>query len=118
MKPDIKAQWVAALRSGEYKKANSRLRRDNRFCCLGVLCDLHAKAHPEQGGWKPEPDARHLFRYSGDAADLPTPVMAWAGLTRRDPIVHNSSGGMTSLANMNDAGMTFKEIADIIERQL
>ena len=45
MNPEIKAKWVAALRSGEYKQAKGQLRIGNSFCCLGVLCNLHAQAH-------------------------------------------------------------------------
>jgi len=45
MRPEIKAAWIAALRSGKYKKTVGDLRNPNGFCCLGVLCDLHAKAN-------------------------------------------------------------------------
>jgi hypothetical protein len=44
MNPEIKARWVAALRSGEYQQTTGNLRTENGFCCLGVLCDLHSKA--------------------------------------------------------------------------
>lgn len=51
----IKTQWVAALKSGEYLKTYRRLRRDlpegSGFCCLGVLCDLHAKATNNPAAW-------------------------------------------------------------------
>lgn len=33
-------KWLRALRSGKYKQARSNLRDGNRFCCLGVACDL------------------------------------------------------------------------------
>lgn len=46
MHPQIKQQWVEALRSGEYVQGSGALRdARNRFCVNGVLCDLHAKAH-------------------------------------------------------------------------
>ena len=43
MKRDIRDQWIAALRSGEYKQGNGVLHQVSkdgaeRFCCLGVLC--------------------------------------------------------------------------------
>ena len=48
MNPTIKAQWLEALRSGEYKQGREYLRQSNKdtvlYCCLGVLCDLHRKA--------------------------------------------------------------------------
>lgn len=40
MSPELKAKWVAALRSGEYKQGREVLRNGDQFCCLGVLCDI------------------------------------------------------------------------------
>lgn len=41
MKAEIKRKWLEALRSGKYKQGQKRLRGlDNRYCCLGVLCDV------------------------------------------------------------------------------
>src|SRR3954466_4218538 len=45
LRPEVKEKWVAALRSGEYKQGRSYLHSQNpdgedRFCCLGVLCEL------------------------------------------------------------------------------
>jgi hypothetical protein len=41
MNPDVKAKWVAALRSGEYKQGPEWLQGESGcFCCLGVLCDI------------------------------------------------------------------------------
>lgn len=41
--------WIAALRSGEYKKGEGALKtqvddRKPEFCCLGVLCEVALKA--------------------------------------------------------------------------
>lgn len=41
MNKEVKAKWVAALRSGEYKQGKGRLKNiNNEYCCLGVLCAL------------------------------------------------------------------------------
>jgi len=40
MKQEIKKRWVAALRSGEYRQGKIQLKKENKFCCLGVLCDI------------------------------------------------------------------------------
>lgn len=41
MNPEIKTKWVAALRSGYYIQGTGVLRsQGNKFCCLGVLCDI------------------------------------------------------------------------------
>jgi hypothetical protein len=45
MNPEIKAEWLRALRSGEFRQARDKLRdKGGAFCCLGVLCKLYANA--------------------------------------------------------------------------
>ena len=35
-------KWVEALESGQYKQTKGYLSKgNNRFCCLGVACDLY-----------------------------------------------------------------------------
>lgn len=46
LKPEIKQKWIKALRSGEYQQTKGRLKRDDGFCCLGVLCDVY-----DPSGW-------------------------------------------------------------------
>lgn len=43
MKKEIADRWVAALESGEYKQGQRRLRCNDEYCSLGVLCDLYSK---------------------------------------------------------------------------
>ena len=42
MDKKIKAKWVKALRSGQYRKTKNRLasHKGDAFCCLGVLADV------------------------------------------------------------------------------
>lgn len=35
--------WTEALRSGNYKQGQQRLRADDTYCCLGVLADVYCK---------------------------------------------------------------------------
>ena len=112
MRQDVAEKWVAALRSGDYKRVNGCLKGGRGFCCLGVLCDIHAK---EVGGeWTPGfKDA--TFRYGGDDNYLPSLVVEWAGVSSHTPRVVEGP-----LADMND-GMAdnvdgFGMIADAIER--
>jgi len=37
----VKDDWVAALRSGQYQQAHHWMRKGDRYCCLGVLKDMH-----------------------------------------------------------------------------
>lgn len=111
MNKAIKQQWVEALRSGEYKQGRNRLRSEaNEFCCLGVLCNLHALANPEFARRQRDP-----MSYGGDMKAPPTNVVRWAGL-----------GGSTviwAVAERNDGAggyskHSFAEIADYIEKNL
>ena len=38
MDAKLKADWVKALRSGEYRQTRGVLQHGDAFCCLGVLC--------------------------------------------------------------------------------
>lgn len=121
MNSKVKAQWLAALRSGEYEQGGGALRQGNSFCCLGVLCDLAAKQGV--GNWIPSPDV-HGFLTPGDgraSGALPPAVVQWAGL--RSNVAHIPGGvryaigtrESSTLVLLNDNGYTFAQIADIIE---
>ncbi len=118
--------WVAALRSGEYFQGKGDLRYEHffdeggsevRYCCLGVAADLAVKAGvPETFNDGPEGDP---WTYSiWDSADLTPPVQEWLGITEGNPILANSSGDARSAVYWNDdAGATFAEIADMVEKE-
>lgn len=102
----IKEKWIAALRSGEYTQAQNRLRiknGDNSFsyCCLGVLCNII-----DPDGWK---DA-DCWLYDGkEQAGIPSALCGPYDISLRS---------QWDLAEMNDNGKNFTEIADYIEKNL
>lgn len=139
MKKSIMEMWVKALRSGKYKQGKSYLNYcDEKYCCLGVLCDLYNKQLCSSGeeGIKYRHAWNLWYTYDGLDGALPRCVMEWAG-------IHNTYGkfendeylfdymnvenNLPSLAQLNDGvppenntfnlgiPKTFKEIADIIE---
>lgn len=111
MNPKIKKKWLKALRSGEYKQTKGRLRKGEGFCCLGVLCNLHAQAHPEIAA---QQKYKKYYMWHSDL--LPHEVQEWAGLSSDSgEYTPNNSQYATSLAEKNDAGAKFSELADIIE---
>jgi hypothetical protein len=115
MNPEIKARWVAALRSGEYEQGKGKLNQGGAMCCLGVLCDLHAR---ETGGaW--EHVTSGIAYYSGSPNYLPEQVREWAGLPEpRLGAFVRIGRASEALPVHNDAFRTFAEIADAIEAQL
>ena len=125
MKADIKAKWVAALRSGQYEQAEGVLRNDEGYCCLGVLCDLYAK-ETGMDWW----DGGGEYAMHGNNNTLPIEVRAWAKLadefgsyveieTDEDGATHPPYRTDVSLTELNDTwNYDFKQIADVIEQQL
>jgi hypothetical protein len=137
MDQEKKAQWVAALRSGDYSQGTGVLHRkvngEHKYCCLGVLCDIALKAglelrHDPTGDCQCTSCQQDGIRaYDGYDDFLPPKVVQWAGLTNGNPRTTesipdpgSSLPGTTidnaTLSYLNDNGKTFEEIAAIIER--
>lgn len=116
MNKEIKAKWLAALRSGKYRQGHGFLKingengAQDRFCCLGVLCELAVEA-----GVTSRLSENYETNYGipGDTntAVLPAHVQEWAGIDRAGSYGEESS----CLTGDNDGGTPFSEIADIIE---
>ena len=105
MNARIKKLWVAALRSGKYKQGHGGLRDGDRFCCLGVLCDIHAKETGTQ--WSVS------GCYQGLVGFVPLKVMTWAEVSS------SPHAGNLSLVNANDdRRLSFKKIAALIKEHL
>lgn len=120
MNNEIKQKWVDALRSGEYQQGRHQLRNDDSYCCLGVLCDLFAENNPEQGKWyQNQVDDSWFFETDDDrfVGSLPVGVAEWAQLDDINPPV-KIDGGIANIASVNDHGVPFDKIAQIIEEQL
>lgn len=127
MDQEIKRQWVAALRSGDYKQGNGALRErhgdgvSDTYCCLGVLCDIAVKAdvisQPDLGEAEEPGYTEHFYLhgYLGAQSYLPDEVVAWAGLPSENPDIE---GDAATLSELNDEGASFDDIADLIEEQL
>lgn len=96
MNPELKAKWVAALRSGKYEQMRYQLydRPDSptRLCCIGV--GIAAQGCPHEGwGTFDTPRAANLLGLPYD--------------DQRTLIVMN-----------DDENKSFPEIADYIEKNL
>mgnify|MGYP000154896068 FL=1 len=125
LKPEVKALWTAALRSGEFKQGYQRLRTGDAMCCLGVLCELHQR----ETGNAYALDWKEHGAYGGESLTPPSVVYKWAlqvnsieeighyGLAfRGDDTQHpNILNGHNLISGANDTGLTFNEIADAID---
>lgn len=102
MDPELKAKWVKALRSGEYRQGRGTLRdTEGRYCCLGVFCVVAGIELDPRGKFP----AAHPHSYQ--------------------PIGDMIGGDLAQLYNRNDGEaefsgrpLSFPEIADYIEESL
>lgn len=114
MNPRIAKLWVEALRSGHYRQGRGALRSaTNEFCCLGILCNLHAQAHPEIAKTQ---TSRRVY-LGGSTYPVET-VAKWAGLRYHRGCFYAANGDVKCLAEMNDSDKTFLEIAAVIEQNV
>jgi len=111
MNPRIKKLWVKALKSRKYKKGIGQLRdKNDNFCALGVLCNLHAIEHPEFAAGQTDKTS-----YGQMGGSLPGIVKEWAGLGSSDPHIPKVNRHVSEL---NDSGTSFIRIANLIEKHL
>ena len=113
MDPEIRARWVAALRSGEYEQAFNYLRTDDGFCCLGVLCELAV-----QDGVIPASERDPVsatYSYAGADSLLPPPVKTWAKVNFNQTLLAKGNDGWTSPSGPDHPSIGFDRIADYIE---
>ncbi len=124
---ELKDQWVAALRSGEFQPTTGTLKRVERggaegetvgHCCLGVLAEIMGTEQKVSE----DNDVMFVFR------DLPPFAEGYLDSNRIEEDGSELRGGylpnrfmnqweQDSLAAMNDNGSTFGEIADAIEEK-
>lgn len=144
LKPEVKAAWLEALRSGEYKQTREMLESpvDGGFCCLGVLCNLAEKEGVvertvERLPGLDEGDERVVIEYD-EKSGLPTQTVdkwaleelagafhAWTVLVDAERIGEEHGWRAdevgrvrVDLASLNDNyGFTFADLADLIEEQ-
>jgi hypothetical protein len=115
---EVRKLWIKALKSkSKYIQGKGSLRSiDDRYCCLGVLCDLAV-----QNAIIPKPVIfGGCYYYLSFGTALPEIVREWAGL--RSKVGISSTGH--NLATLNDGlrsgtksikSKSFIEIAKILE---
>ena len=118
MVKEVKEKWINALRSGEYEQGKGKLRKDNNYCCLGVLCDIYNKETGD-GEWvlKYKLGDNNVFNFNTNRESvddvLSYNIANWAGLVNNNPNIITKA-----IAGINDDGATFEEIANLIETHL
>ena len=94
MNPTLRTAWADALRSGRYIQGPRQLLSpDGRRCAMGVLLDLIAEAQ----------ELHHLQHL----AFIPNNIMERVGVSQTTQF---------NIAALNDSGVSFEEIADLIDQ--
>lgn len=107
MKPEIKKIWVDALRSGKYEQGQTYLKNvEGKYCCLGVLAEV---AEFEKTSLVSNVAVPHF----DDMAAVG--IVGCLGKLQK-PLVYANTA-CEFLTDLNDNGMPFSEIADVIEEQ-
>jgi len=116
MNKEIKEKWVKALRSGEYKQGCDYLKQEGlvyRYCCIGVLVDIGL-----EGEWREVlSSGKYKFYPAGENKDGTTFYEFINGQKYLDKL-SITMGQQKALADMNDNGTPFCQIADWIEKNL
>ena len=103
----LQLEWLEALESGKFEQGQTCLKKDNKFCCLGVACELsgiEAILMTRSGITR--------YEYLGEKHYLPKEIV--------DKLKFRGNQGdafgepTMAIALLNDEGKTFKEIAAII----
>jgi hypothetical protein len=137
MTPEIKAQWIADLRSGNFVQGKAALHpvevtdagEKHTFCCLGLLAEAAVAAGVVERERDPleysTTSSNYVCSYRTPGAEYGTSkylsdvIIDWAGLAddAGDPFV-TINGEYRKVSYHNDHGATFEEIAQALEDQL
>jgi len=108
MKKSIKKKWLAALRSGKYEQGTGALCEDGKYCCLGVLCEV-----------LPRPKKKSVKYFYNENIVPNRLALKAAGWPDGDSVALIYNGHRRCVSSLNDsAGLSFKQIANLIDKQL
>lgn len=115
---DNARMWVAALRTGKIPQGYGHLERKDRLCVLGVGCKLASQVGITKRSI--DPNDPKIVQYGTTSLNddvLPKEVQTWLGLASGYGRFKDAQGFETSLIRLNDMGLTFTELAAIIESE-
>lgn len=106
MNPELKAKWTEALRSGKYPQGRLAMKKDEGFCCLGVLADVI-----DPDAWSEMTTSRGSYTWNG--------CTAFFGIDQeRELGIRDEANTLMSMNDSKEDPKTFAEIADYIDQKL
>ncbi len=115
--PEIKEEWLRRLRSGDYTQATRTLRAESvvggdvAYCCFGVLGEILC----ERGVTQRKTDRDGTSYLTGQAGEVQNTAMLTANAWQFVVTPQSRTQIPIALAELNDSGATFDQIADVIE---
>lgn len=105
---------IEALKSKKYKQGDGQLRQGNKFCCLGVACDIY---HNDTGKGEWITDDDNYFFFLAQDSSLPETVRKYFGFKSSDPELLQLNGVRAYPASVinDEFKFSFKGIADAFE---
>ena len=117
MDKELKEKWVKALRSGAWKQARGRLRDGDAYCCLGVLCKVAGIPISDSGFFDGVASAEEyggVFDGAESAEDDDSVLYGYEPIWK---IIGNADAAR-DFSEANDKGVSFDQLADMIEERL
>ncbi len=125
MDPALKAKWIEALRSGEFKQGTEKLHdpQDDSFCCLGVLCKIMGAefgeaVDGEANEWSYVPHLNGRVLSKGENEELADYFCEEVGIPDQCVLIVMNDGTMLGVPQDHKPPLPFPEIADYIEENL
>lgn len=112
---EIKKKWLEKLATET--QCTKNLRIGNNYCVLGCLCLLYSEE--TNTPWELQKERGH-YRFLDKVATIPEEVLKWSKvkLDNKGEISVAYKGEYKKLHELNDLGVTFKQLAKIIQEQL
>jgi hypothetical protein len=111
MDEKIKEEWIKRLRSGNYEQGIGFLNKDDKYCCLGVLCEIAVEE-----GILEKIKYDNAFSYDGYMGNLPVKVDKWCRFSQNKKFYVGDDS--YEIIDLNDTKkLSFLEIADVLEKQ-
>lgn len=107
MKSEDLDAWIEALESGDWEQGSGELcNASDEYCCLGVHLELNARRK-----FDTEPDREMYWEDNRDGEMLEASYLVEHGFVHSDSVSGSGSDLQNFLANANDNGWTFMDIA-------
>ncbi len=115
---EMKKKWVEALKSEKFEHGKFYLCKDNKFCCLGVLCEIEGIAREEKQLYE---NIGSTWFYGNDIKDdgllTDERLMQYIGQDGNfiGFLIRKNGVDYPSLTTLNDSEEDFKGVCHVIE---